>query len=118
MSPATEGLRAANHRLRAILNSLEGESGAETPAVTPEQLTGLLTELLRAGECLRSNAQGSSADPKMVHEISEYRSTVEQLRTVLPNVQARLLTERARLEAERAHLEAAADWASASKKTT
>jgi len=40
----------------------------------------------------------------------EYRNHLENLRDILPGLQARYITERARLERDRAHQHAASGW--------
>jgi hypothetical protein len=49
--------------------------------------------------------------------LSEYRSSVERLRTLLPSIHSTLLEERARLERERARVQSAANWACRSRQT-
>jgi hypothetical protein len=111
----TASLQSANHNLRTGIARLSQESSASAPF--GPHLSGLLTELLSAADCLRSIPRGSAVDKELEEAISEYRSTVEQLAEILPRVHGRLLTEKARLEIARAHLTAATAWAQASTKT-
>ena len=78
-------------------------------AATPQQMAALLSELMRAGQWLRSLP--SEKDAELEHELSEYRKQVERLRRLLPFIQQTLLGERARLERERARVVSAAEWA-------
>jgi len=54
---------------------------------------------------------------ELKHESLEYRSHLEQLKHLLPDLHLRLLAEKARLEAANKHLAAAAAWAQSSTKT-
>lgn len=122
MTPPVPGqlaaeLREVNHRVRWWLDSLapscDRYSVARVP--TPEQMSGLLSELLRAGECLRNRPR--ETDSELEEEVAEYRAQVERLRDLLPMMQRALLTERARLEQERERITAAQHWARASQQT-
>lgn len=111
-------LREVNRRLRVWLDRLApcsapADSAARAPA--PEQMSGLLSELLRAGECLRNRPR--ETDPELEQEIAEYRRQVERLRDLLPFIRRVLLNERARLEQERERVNAAQHWASMSRQT-
>jgi len=117
MSSATvQTLRAVNQNLLAGLARLRGGPDCSA-AIAPMELAGLLAEVVRATDCLRRRDVHASADPELEHEISEYRSHLEQLAKVLPSVSGRLLTEKARLQAARAHVTKAAAWAQARAKT-
>jgi hypothetical protein len=86
-------------------------------AVTAEQMSTVLAEIVRMGEWTRTGLV-NNVDCRLAEELDRYRSLLEQLREVLPALHARLLTERSRLEAESAHVEASAAWArSASQQT-
>jgi hypothetical protein len=107
-------LRETNRRLSFWLD------GMVTPraqaVATPEQMSGLLSELLRAGTWLRAEplpANGTDHDLNL--ELELYRGTVERLRDLLPAIHTQLLAERARLEAQRARVQSAAEWARASR---
>lgn len=99
-----ENLHDTNRRLRAVLEELS--HGDRAPATIGPKMELILTELLRVGGWLQS-ASGEPVDRELQEEINQYRKNVELLKTLLPEIQARLLTERARLESERSHLEAA-----------
>jgi hypothetical protein len=113
-NPSTESLRSANANLRA---RLAGLSQPSSPSLSPKDISSLLAELLRAGECCRTVSPGSAPDGEMEKAISEYWSTLEQLAQILPRLHARLLTEKARLEIARAHVTATAAWAQANQNT-
>jgi hypothetical protein len=110
----SQPLRETNARLRFWLDSLISEA---TPprAATPQQMAGLLSELMCAGQYLRSLP--SETDAALDHELSEYRANVERLRALLPSIHSTLLEERARLERERARVQSTAEWASRSRQT-
>jgi len=84
-------------------------------AATPPQMAALLSELMRAGQWLRSLP--SEKDTALEQELSEYRKQVERLRTLLPSIHSTLLGERARLEQERARVVSAGEWARRSRQT-
>jgi len=116
MTPIAQGLHEANSRLNHWLSVL-APAHAEPVLATPEHMAGLLADLMRAGEWLRSGISREN-DPELDHELTEYRTHIERLRQLLPAIQGQLLTERARIEAERAHLEAASAWARTCRRTT
>ncbi len=105
----------ANSRLTFWLNSLV-LSRADTPAVTPEQMAALLSELMRAGEWMR-NGQPQSRTRDVEETIREYRGQLERIRDLLPTIHRQLLAERARIESERSRVKCAAAWAQASRRT-
>jgi len=84
-------------------------------AATPQQMAALLSELMRAGQWLRSLP--SEKDAELEQELSKYRKQVERLRALLPSIQQTLLGERARLERERAQVVSASEWANRSRLT-
>ena len=109
-------LHESTNTIRRVLDDLRDPASADLPHVaTPEQMSTLLSELMRAGQRLRivpANCNGT-----LKQEISQYRDEVERLRSFLPAIQASLLAERARLERERERLNGAAAWAEASRQT-
>ena len=114
----TESFHQTNGRLRFWLDSLSpapAETATEVRAATPQLMAGLLSELMRAGQWLRTLPAEKDADLEV--ELSEYRKNVERLRTYLPAIYSALLRERARLEQERARVQSAAEWASRSRQT-
>lgn len=110
-------LRDTSHRLGSWLDGLE--SRTENPVIAkPEQLTGILSELLKTGAALREQPMPATrADPELDRELALYRRQVERLRELLPSIHRQLLLERARLEAQRSRVKAAAEWARASRQT-
>jgi len=109
-------LRDATLRLRRMLDDLGAPgTGTAFPALTPEQMSGLLSELMHAGQTLRSLPQ--VWDEALSENISEYRKQVERLRALLPAIQQALLRERARLAVEQHQLHLVAQWADSSQQT-
>ena len=117
MPPRLENLRGTNHRLSYWLDSMAAQPDRPAGA-TPEHITALLSELLRAGAELRAEPlPPRGADPELDREVAEYRGHVERLCDFLPSLHTQLLAERARLEAQRARVRSAAEWARASRQT-
>jgi hypothetical protein len=117
MPPRLENLRGTNHRLSFWLDSMVAQPGRPSGA-TPEHMSALLSELLRAGAELRAQPLPPRGnDPELDREIAEYRGHVQRLRDFLPSLHSHLLAERARLEAQRARVRSAAEWARASRQT-
>jgi TolA-binding protein len=104
-----------NARLRFWLDTLAAHSTTESSSASPQQISGLLAELMRAGERLRTLPAVRSA--QLQKELDQYRGNVERLRDLLPSIQRALLEHRARLEQERNRLRTAADWAHGSRQT-
>jgi hypothetical protein len=111
-------LREANSRVRFWLDKL-GLDRCDAVPVTPEQMAGLLSELMRAGEWLRTRpaADVGAEDAEMEERVREYRGHLERIRDLLPAIHRQLLAERSRLEAERARIESASAWAQSSRQT-
>jgi hypothetical protein len=115
-------LRDSSRRLRRwaeILGS-GSEPNSDSPSSvstvpTPEKMSGVLSELLRAGELLRSRP--GESNPDLEDELADCRQQLERLRDQLPLIHRALLNERARLEHERERVQAAAEWARASRRT-
>jgi len=121
-SPASEllveNLHETTSRLRSWMTGLMPQfapTGSRPRGATPEQIAGILSELVRAGQWLRSLPENK--DHALERELTEYRDTVEHLRELLPLIHSTLLEERARLELERARVESAAEWARRSRQT-
>jgi len=111
-----QGLHESSAIIRRVLHDLlSGASESSPRAATPQQMSDLLSELMRAGQRLR--ALPEKQDENLQQEICEYRLEVERLRSILPAIQASLLAERTRLEQERERLNGAAAWAQASLQT-
>lgn len=112
LAPAglTYDLHQTNARLRILIEALH-----PGPVTTPQQMAGLLSELMRAGAQLR--ALPDEKQSELETELSEYRLIVERLRMFLPMIQSALLQEKSRLEKERSRLRGAAEWAGRSQQT-
>ena len=113
-----ESFHQTNGRLRFWLDSItpaEAQTATEVRAATPQQMAGLLSELMRAGQRLRTLPAEKGAELEL--ELTEYRKNVERLRDFLPAIYNALLRERARLEQERARVQSAAEWARRSRQT-
>jgi hypothetical protein len=111
----TENLHDTNSRLRFWLESLASDRRCPGLA-TPQEMGGLLSELLRAGEWLRGGLP-ADRDPALESELAEYRSNLGRLREVLPSIHRQLLLERARLEEERTRVDSAAIWAQGARQS-
>jgi hypothetical protein len=117
MSSRAQALRETNHRLPNWLDCIVARR-EQAAAVTPEQMSGLLSELMKAGEGLRAEPiPARGVDPELDEELEKYRLNVERLQRMLPAIHSQLLVERARLEYQRARVQAAAEWARASRET-
>jgi len=113
----TRNLRETNCRLVFWLDTLD-PAICSRPAATSEQMGGLLTELLRAGEWLRGGlSPAQQSDLELTSELAQYRRNVERLRDLLPLIHQALLLERSSLERRRSRMEAATRWAQASRQT-
>ncbi len=111
-----ETLRHVNEYLRSALLRLRPER-KHCSAIRPQDFSDMLSQLLRAAECLRCRPPHSKAAAAFAKESIEYRGNLEKLQQFLPNLQVRLLAEKSRLETARTHVAAAAAWARAGKKT-
>ena len=114
----SENLHEINGRMRAVLDSLGFDStqaNFSSRAATPQQMAGLLSQLMRAGQWLRTLPLDRG--PDLERELNAYRKNVEHLRAVLPAIHSTLLRERARLEQERSQVQTAAAWAAGSRQT-
>lgn len=112
----THDLRETNKRLRDNLDRLSPALSAGTAqqrSASPDEISALLSELMRAGEWLR--ALPEETDAELEHELSMYRKQVERLRDLLPSIHRTLLRERARLEQERERVTLASEWARGSQ---
>jgi hypothetical protein len=110
-------LHEINLRLCFWLDSLSSEPAAtcDPPVATPQQIAGLLSELMRAGEWLRRLPERNREE--LQDEMDAYRRSIERLRDLLPAIHAGLLHERARLEQKRARIASAAEWVRRSRDT-
>lgn len=113
---AVETLRQVNESLRSALLRLRPER-KHCSSIRPRDFSDILSQLLRAAECLRRVPPYSEGAAALEKESLEYRGNLEKLKHFLPDLQVRLLAEKSRLETARTHVAAAAAWARASKKT-
>ncbi len=113
---ALDTLRQVNENLRSALIRLRPER-KHCSTIKPQDFSDILSELLRAVECLRRPPAHSDAAVALEKESLEYRSNLEKLKHFLPDLHVRLLAEKSRLETSRTHVAAAAAWARARKKT-
>ena len=117
MPSRVQTLRDANRRIPDWLDCVVARHEQAT-VVTPDQMAGLLADLLKAGEGLRAEpTPEQGVDPELDDELEKYRRNVERLQRMLPAIHNQLLMERARLESQRARVQAAAEWARASRRT-
>jgi hypothetical protein len=117
MPSRVQTLRETNRRLPEWLDVVVARQ-EQAAVATPEQMSGLLSELLKAGEELRAEPiPKKGIDPELDDELEKYRLNVERLQRMLPAIHSQLLVERARLESQRARVQAAAEWARASRRT-
>jgi hypothetical protein len=109
---ALETLRHVNGELRSALLRLRPEQ-KRCSAIRPQDLSGILAQLLRAKESLRHSPEDPEASAALANEARNYRGNLEKLKRFLPDLHLRLLAEKSRIESERARLAAAAAWAKA-----
>ena len=112
---ALETLRQVNHNLRSALIRFRPEQ-KHCSTIMPQDFSDLLSQVLRAAECLRRPLAQPQASVEFDKESFEYRSNLEKLKDFLPDLHGRLLVEKARLETAQTHVAAAAAWARANKK--
>ncbi len=111
-----ETLQQVNEYLRSALIRLRPEQN-HCSNIRPQDFSDILSQLLRAAECLRRLPPGSGVAAALEKESLEYRGNLDKLKHFLPDLHGRLLAERARLETARTHVAAATAWARANKKT-
>ena len=113
---ALETLRQVNDNLRSALIRLRPERKL-CSSIRPQDFSDLLSQLLRAAECLRCQRTQSEGSEALEEESLEYRGNLEKLKDFLPDLHGRLLAEKSRLETAQTHVAAVAAWVRASKKT-
>jgi hypothetical protein len=117
MPSRVQTLRETNRRLPEWLDCVVARH-EQAAVATPDQMSGLLSELLKAGEGLRAEPiPEKGVDPELDEELEKYRLNVERLQRMLPAIHSQLLVERARLEYQRARVQVTAEWARASCRT-
>lgn len=99
--------------LRSVLETLGAPSSPGL--LTPEQISELLSDLMRAGQCMRTMSPGSNEE--LARAVGACRVQVERLREMLPMIHGALLRERSRLATERERLTSIGAWAEASKQS-
>jgi hypothetical protein len=107
-------LRAVNKNLQSALVRFRPER-QHCSAIKPHELSDLRSAILQAADCVRGIS--SQAVPELKNESLEYRSNLEQLKQLLPDLQVRLLAEKSRLEIAKSHIAAVAAWTGASTRT-
>ena len=113
---ALETLRQVNHNLGSALIRLSPEQ-RHCSTIRPQDFSELLSEILRAADCLQRLPADVEQAAAFERESLVYRSHLERLKDFLPDLHGRLLAEKARLETAQIHVAAAAAWARASEKT-
>lgn len=113
---ALETLRQVNQNLGSALLRLRPER-KHCSTIKPQDFSDILSQLRRAGECLRSLSPYSEATVALKKESLEYRCNLEKLKHFLPDLHLRLLAEKSRLETARTQVAAAAAWDRARNKT-
>jgi hypothetical protein len=111
-----ETLHQVNDSLRSALIDLRPEQ-RHCSTITPEHFSDLLSEILRAAECLRRTPAQSETAAALTQESLEYHTNLERLRDLLPELHGNLLAEKSRLETAQTHIAAAAAWAQGSSRT-
>jgi hypothetical protein len=104
-------------RLRHLLDTIAPPADnrvAQTRVVTPEEMSDLLSWLMRAGQWLRSQPVDQRIQPR---EITDYRTEVQRLHGLLPSIHESLLAEHGRLEQERERVRSAGEWMQRSRQT-
>jgi len=104
-------------QLRQLLDTISNDASnrvAQTRVVLPEEMTDLLSWLMRAGQWLRSQPVDQRVRQQ---EIADYRAEVQRLHGLLPSIHAALLAERSRLEEERERVRTAGEWVQRSRET-
>src|SRR5882672_3821857 len=86
-------------------------------AIRPQDFSDLLSEILRAAECLQCLPPNSEVSAALEQQSLEYRSNLERLHHFLPELHRNLLAEKSRLENAQTNLTSAAAWARTSQKT-
>jgi hypothetical protein len=117
-------LRRANRKLQSALAQFR-PGQTRCSAITANDFSSLLSELLLAGECMRTQAEPASfnrgPNPEeaaaLAREAHAYRQNLTALKHVLPGLHGRLLAEKSRLQHAQDHIAAATAWARASRKT-
>ncbi len=114
---SVELLRRVNSRLHGVIEALNPQRHS-CLNLQAEDLSNMLADLLRAGDCLRETPNDPASLPaELVRERAQYHGNLLELERLLPDLYTRLFAERARLVDAREHLDAAAEWAGGSQNT-
>lgn len=100
-------LQETNGKLHRLLELMQQQESGPI-RVNAVDLAGLLSELQRVAQLRKAK---SKTDPTLAAEFAEYRKVLENLRAMVPRLQARYVAEKARLERDHNHLRAASGWA-------
>ena len=113
----TEILNDVNAKVRAVIERLRPERSS-CLSISGDDVTSLLAELLRAGECLREISRYAiQIPPELELQRSIYKDHLAELERRLPDFCQRLLAERSRLVEAQPHLDRAAAWAGRNRNT-
>ena len=107
-------LLQVNGSIRSALTRLRPDQ-KHCSDILPQDFSDLLSEILRAAECLRG--QPTQSEAEFAQASLEYRNNLEKLKEFLPQLHGNLLAEKSRLEAAQVQVAATAAWARASTKT-
>lgn len=114
---AVELLRRVNGNLHGFIEALNPERHT-CLKLQAEDLSNVLADLLRVGDCLRETPNDPAPVPaELVRERAQYYGNLLELERLLPDFYTRLLAERVRLVHARKHLDAAAAWAGGNQNT-
>ena len=105
-----------NGKLASALLRLSPEH-THCSAIRPQDFSDLLSEILRAAQCLQCLPANSEVSAALEQQSLEYRSNLERLQHLLPELHRNLLAEKSRLENAQTNLTSAAAWARTSQKT-
>jgi hypothetical protein len=111
-----EILQRANAGLAAAILRFQPER-TSAMAITPEEVAALRKEIRCAANCLRELPRVAHKDPALEKHLSLFRGNLEQLKQVLPALQARLVAEQTRLSEAQTQFYAANAWVQANRKT-
>lgn len=106
MTPSTDPLRQANQAMEELLRRISERSG-ET-AVLAESFCGL-RETLQSVRQWREEQSDAWVSVRNEQRL-RFRTNLDALHRILPDIHTRLLVEKHRLERARTHTESAAAW--------
>src|SRR5262249_23651668 len=99
---SVHSMEEANRKLDLLLKILHPAQASFS--ISAEHMAAVLAELLRVGEWMRAGL-AHNAEGRLAEELERYRQHLEDLRHLLPSVQAQLPTHRSRQQAKGAHPE-------------